>query len=140
MKIKWDEKYEVGNVEIDSEHKVFVRIIQKINAASEAGADRKFIGRLLLELSKYAEFHFVSEENIMIAACYPYMIHHKKEHEALLAQLRNFVFLFENNMLDMKEMIAFLIEWFVTHTIKKDRQLAAYLLEETDDSFIYERF
>jgi hemerythrin len=35
IKIEWDKKYEVGNLEIDSEHKVFVRIIQKIIHATE---------------------------------------------------------------------------------------------------------
>lgn len=127
--IEWKEIYEVGNLEIDSEHKVFVRIIQKIqNFAEKVEKDgdhnKKHLERLVVELLKYAEFHFCSEENVMLEIEYPGIFDHKHEHEKLLAELRNLIFAFEMNKQDIDELITFLTDWFIKHTVKEDKNLA----------------
>ena len=128
-KIKWKKKYEVGNYEIDAEHKLFVRIIQKFADSLTNKADNYYIERLINELLKYAEFHFYSEETIMIEIEYPDIIRHKQEHEKLLEQMRNMVMIVEmdDEKIYESDYTNFLLNWFVNHTIKQDQKLAKYI-------------
>lgn len=125
--IEWKSSYEVGNAEIDSEHKVFVILIQKINTALKDKSSDKKIERLIRELSLYTEFHFCSEENVMIDTAYPDAVEHKAKHEELLGQLKNLIFMFDLENRDLNKLIEFLLQWFVGHTINEDKKLAAYL-------------
>ena len=84
MEIEWKEEYEVGNFEIDSQHKTFVGIIFKLQQAVLKGKSTDYTDRLLLELFKYTEFHFCSEENLMLDVCYPDVRRHQDEHKKLL--------------------------------------------------------
>jgi hemerythrin len=130
MEIEWKKEYEVGNLEIDAEHKVFVKIIQKIQHAIEGQAEKKYLERLVLELLKYAEFHFCSEENVMLEIGYPEILDHKEKHEKLLAELRNLIFAFGFDKHETHELVDFLIGWFMNHTIEEDKKLSNYVEEE----------
>ena len=130
--IEWSNKLETGNFEIDSQHQLFVGIIQKIHDKVEGGADKSYIEALLKELLKYAEFHFCSEENVMIEFNYPKLLEHKEEHEVVLAELRNRVFSLKYDFIDFKKLQTFLIEWFVNHTTVVDVELAEYLLTQPE--------
>lgn len=128
-KIEWDKKFEVGNIEIDSEHKTFVRIVQKIICAKEKKKEHKYIERLIYEIYKYADFHFFSEETVMIEIDYPDMQNHKKEHENLLLELRNMISIVGNTNLErpLDDFIKFLLSWFANHTVNVDKKLADYI-------------
>ena len=126
LTIEWNAAYEVGNFEIDSEHKIFVRIIQKLQNANSSG-DKQLVELLFVELLKYAEFHFCSEENIMIMNSYPNLLNHKKEHEKLLAELRNRIFSLKYEYTDFDKLEKFLYDWFVNHTSSEDLKLASFL-------------
>lgn len=125
-RVEWNEAYEVGHIDIDTEHKMFVRIIQKIQdaAANSDVINAKHLERLIEELMKYTEFHFYSEENIMFEIDYPDLLNHKHQHEKLLTDLRNLIFTFEMNRDDLAELVKFLTDWFIHHTTKEDRKLA----------------
>ena len=124
--IEWNAKYEVGDYEIDSAHKIFVKIIQKLNTANSRG-DRQLVELLFVELLKYAEYHFCSEENIMLINKYPDLLNHKKEHEKLLAELRNRVFSLKYEYIDYDKLEKFLLGWFTKHTSAEDLKLASFL-------------
>jgi hemerythrin len=129
--IKWDKKYEIGNVEIDSEHKIFVRIIQKIVRAAEMKKDHTYVERLIYELLKYADFHFYSEETVMMEMNYPDITNHQKEHEKLILKLREMVSVveFKDYSRPMNDLIKLLTDWFATHTITVDKKLADYIAD-----------
>ncbi len=131
--IEWNEKYEVGNLEIDAEHRVFVKILQKIIMATESKRDSKAIERLIDELLKYTEFHFCSEENIMFDITYPEIMTHKFEHEKLLMDLRYQIFAFEQKERDLHELVDFLKNWFINHTLNTDKKMALYLRQYESD-------
>lgn len=124
--VEWDSKYEVGNYEIDSEHKIFVEIIRKLDDANCRG-DIKLVELHFIELLKYAEFHFCSEENIMLINKYPNLLNHKKEHEKLLAELRNRLFSLKYEYTDYDNLELFLLKWFTKHTTAEDLKLASFL-------------
>ncbi|HRS19073.1 MAG TPA: hemerythrin domain-containing protein, partial [Bacteroidales bacterium] len=78
--IVWNPTFETGIPEIDYEHKVFVSIIQRLESALQAKNKTQVINTIE-ELLKYADFHFTSEENIMIREEYPDYQWHKRIHE-----------------------------------------------------------
>lgn len=126
-KIEWSKDLEIGNFEIDSQHITFIGIINKISKKVEEKADERNIELLLVELLKYTEFHFCSEENIMIEVGFPGMIAHKHEHERVLAELRNRIFSLKYEYIDFGQLQEFLVSWFITHTTKVDIELAKYM-------------
>jgi len=126
LTIEWKKEYEVGNFEIDSEHRIFVKIIQKLQNA-HSNNDKQLVELLFVELLKYAEFHFCSEENIMIVNHYPDLLDHKKEHESLLAELRNRIFSLKYEYTDFDRLEKFLFDWFVNHTSSEDLKLSSFL-------------
>ena len=126
-RIEWKEEYNLGCEEIDCGHRVFVRIIQKIDEAVEGKMGHAFVARLLNELEKYAVFHFVSEENVMIRKGYPEILKHKIEHEHLLAKMHEVILKIELEREPLEELAEFLMNWFVQHTLSEDRKLTLYL-------------
>lgn len=126
-KIEWSSDLETGNFEIDTQHILFVGLINKISQKVEEGADKNIIELLLTELLKYSEFHFCSEENIMLEHKYPDFEEHKLEHEKVLAELRNRLFSLKYDYVDFNQLQDFVVSWFKGHTRKVDIKLAQYL-------------
>lgn len=127
--LNWNKNYSVGVFEIDVEHKVFLIIIKKINKAFEKQLNLDFQKKLLEELYKYADFHFQSEENIMLMCAYPGYESHRKQHEELMQSLSEIINFMDIKMIDKKQLIDFLIQWFKEHTTSTDLELGTYLLE-----------
>lgn len=128
--VEWNKKLEVNNFEIDSEHKLFVSIINKIIVSRKANKEKEYLESLLKELLKYAEFHFLSEENIMYEFGYPDLLEHKKSHDRVLSDLRNRIFSLKYEFIDFTNLEEFLIEWFLNHTSTEDLKLAEFINEQ----------
>ena len=125
--VKWDERFVLDNGDLDAQHKMFVDIIGKLQCARRKGCESVVIDALLVELVKYAEFHFCSEENIMRMVDYPDLDVHREAHKKLLADLRNRTFSLRSEFVDMEQLETYLIEWLVHHTIEVDRDLSNYI-------------
>lgn len=125
--VAWDDAYSVKNEEIDCEHMVFVKIIQKIQK-SIAHKEHDRTVRLLDELAKYAAFHFVSEENIMHDIEYADIAAHQSEHKKLLATLQYKLGAIRSGEESEEDIIPFLLDWFVTHTTTSDLKLSKSIL------------
>jgi hemerythrin len=67
----------------------------------------------------------------MIEHNYPDLPEHKKEHERVLAELRNRLFSLKYDFIDFDQLQDFLLEWFIQHTTIVDKKLAASLREDT---------
>ena len=128
--IKWEASFEIGNEEIDNEHRFFLKIIQKIDSALQKNENPQHVSLLLDELYKYAQFHFTSEENVMIFSNYPYYKEHKQIHQDLLNQLGMKMGYKGNTKINTDDFINFLLKWFKEHTTKTDLKLAKYLREQ----------
>lgn len=129
--IKWDKRFELGNKRIDFEHQVFVDLIKAISLASDENSSREKISRLLIELKKYAEFHFYSEENIMIDVNYPDYETHKSEHRILISTLTDKINLYRIEEIDVDSIIEFIFQWFALHTTQKDLLITKHISKST---------
>jgi hemerythrin len=127
--IKWSPQFEVGHERIDHEHQIFLNLIKNVSLGAEENASLEWSRRLLREVKKYTEFHFVSEENIMFRVAYPEYDAHKQEHVTLLASLDSELHAFNAGKVDLQHIAGFLFEWFALHTTQSDKKLAKYIAE-----------
>lgn len=125
--IHWDPRYEVGHPRIDHEHQVFVELIRSVSFQSQQNTAPERMARLLMEVKKYAEFHFFSEENVMIDALYPALELHRKEHQMLLFQLEDRIHQVKNGVLKPSDVAEFMFHWFALHTTQEDKKIAEFL-------------
>ncbi len=132
-KLIWSKKYEIGDFEIDAQHKIFLKIIKKIHDTYNITNDKEYVIRLVKELYKYVDFHFVSEENFMIQYKYPEYESHKKEHEKLLYKLTDIASSFQTEFIDFNELMNFLLDWFKNHTSGLNKELGVHLINIKKD-------
>ncbi|MFT6987920.1 MAG: hemerythrin [Psychromonas sp.] len=122
---KWQDKYDVGIDAIDVEHRNLLTCINKLITAQTL--DRSIILKLADEVSLYAEFHFLSEENLMCLTHYPDLTKHSECHRVLLKQLavkrRNL----EESANGLQDYVNFLVKWFIEHTQTIDKELGQYV-------------
>ncbi|AYH41934.1 hemerythrin domain-containing protein [Azoarcus sp. DN11] len=123
--IKWDSKFEIGHPRIDAEHRAFVDLIRAVSVEAERDCPKEKALRLLLEVRKYAEFHFISEENIMLDIGYPDYDEHRDEHAWLLRRLENEVHAYYTDSAPLEELAQFMFNWFALHTTTVDKKLVA---------------
>lgn len=123
----WDSKFEVGHERIDAEHRIFLSLIRDLSRDDEARASKARIERTLIEIHKYADFHFTSEENIMADVGYTNIDSHRQIHGMLLAQLENRIDEFRNDAVRPSAIVSFAFEWFALHTTQEDKRLAEFV-------------
>lgn len=131
--IVWKNEYCIGVEEIDKQHMDFVKLINRFMVLFSSGGHITLQDRLLLEILKYAEYHFVSEENIMLFYRYPDIDIQKKEHTILVKFLKSKYSGLKEGSVNGNNLIRFLINWFMHHTQKEDRKIARYILEKRNE-------
>ena len=121
----WQEKFDIGIDAIDVEHRNLLTCINKLIIAQNL--DKSIILKLADEVNLYAEFHFLSEENIMCLTHYPDLTNHSLYHRILIKELKNKRRNLEKSLDGLQDYIRFLVKWFIDHTQTTDRELSAYL-------------
>lgn len=127
IEILWDNKFSVGHNRIDHEHQVFLDLIKNASMMDEMSEPKEKILRLLTEVRKYADFHFFSEENIMLDCIYPEYAEHKREHEVLLSRLDDHLNDYRMGEISLEQIVDYLFEWFALHTSSVDKKLGDYI-------------
>jgi len=123
----WKGEYETGNARIDFEHQVFLDLVRQFAADSDAGIAPEHLSRTASEIFKYADFHFYSEESLMLRVGYPEYRQHHALHALLLKELRGYLDSMALDATRSEEMASFLYDWFVSHTLAEDTKLADYV-------------
>ncbi|QFY43318.1 bacteriohemerythrin [Candidatus Methylospira mobilis] len=125
--LKWESKYEIGNEKIDSQHRLFLSLIIDFHETETKGESKEKLIRVFKEINKYAEFHFLSEENIMIEYNYPDDRRHAEMHKKLLEEIHEKYNPFISGDISAHDVFEFLFEWFVSHTAREDKKLVGYI-------------
>ncbi|GGI73409.1 bacteriohemerythrin [Shewanella gelidii] len=121
----WQDKYNVDLAAIDLEHKNLLACVNKLITAQHMG--KSAILKLADEVVLYAEFHFLSEENLMYLTHYPDLASHSELHRQLIKQLHNKRSQLDDAIENLQDFVSFLVHWFVEHTQTVDRKLSAYI-------------
>ncbi|MCU7804358.1 MAG: hemerythrin family protein [Candidatus Thiodiazotropha sp. (ex Lucinoma annulata)] len=128
-RIDWVAEYELGINDIDFQHHYFLDLINRLSDELGRVDNITYQSALISELNAYARFHFISEENIMGRAGYPMLDEHKRYHLELIDQLtsKEARLQMDRSEIRAKDIIDFLVEWFLKHTTHEDRLFSDYL-------------
>ena len=120
--LHWKADYETEVREIDLQHRFFMDLINRMHEELQASADQDYRDRLFQELSNYARFHFISEENLMFKFGYPDLDHHRMMHRRLIDELS-----WRAQEKSYDAIFDFLVRWFVAHTVEEDARIGRFL-------------
>jgi hemerythrin len=121
--IEWKIEYEIGVQRIDFEHKILLDLVNSLKLAINKNCSKEWLVRIILEIEKFAEFHFISEENFMLNIGYPGYKAHQVEHFDLLEKFN----LEKFNHKSIESFALFLEDWFINHTTTVDVKIKEYI-------------
>jgi hemerythrin-like metal-binding protein len=122
MQLYWVPEFEIGNEYVDLQHRYFLDLINRIGKNFKETNDRDYKRKLIIELQKYADFHFTSEENIAISSGLRGVKSHHQLHSRLLEELNQFAENLDNGLKTIDEFLEFITDWFLVHTQHEDRK------------------
>lgn len=124
---EWKMKYNIGIELVDLQHQYFLNLIKRLSSLLNKDLSDHMITRLINEILKYAEFHFQSEENLMLIEEYPEFDKHTELHKDLIEEIGTFLYYYSHGEKQAEELIEFLTEWFMHHTVEEDLKFGDYL-------------
>jgi len=125
---QWDERYSVGHLEIDAQHKRLFQLAEDMHTAMAAGKGKQMLSQTLANLINYTKSHFTSEEGLMQRYGYPEYPEHKAEHDKLTAQVLAFQSDFNAGRAVLSiDLMHFLKNWLAHHIGKIDQKVASYI-------------
>lgn len=130
MDLTWKSWFAVGDARIDNQHRLFLDLIRRLDSQARAG-DRVAQGRTLAEVAAYANFHFLTEENLMAESGHPGAADHIAAHARITATLGDMMADFAAGDDNGEEIVTFLYDWFTGHTVNEDQALARHLATVT---------
>ncbi|MBN8216409.1 MAG: bacteriohemerythrin [Spirochaetes bacterium] len=129
MDLNWREEYSVGVEEIDDQHKQFLKILRRLYDSLGKLLTGEILLRTLLEVRRYAEYHFVSEENLMLQSKYGARESHAAAHVKLLEDLKQHLKDIETRKENLSDLVKFMMDWFAHHTQTEDKAFGHWLIE-----------
>jgi len=127
---RWSKKYNINIPEIDFQHQYFLKLIQRLEKRFEIGMSSHLTYRHFNEILAYADFHFQSEENIMILYNYPDILIHQEQHKELLDEIGTTLYYYKLGKKSTAEIIQMLVHWFLDHTVEKDSKFGEFIVEQ----------
>ena len=119
--IAWEEKYSVGVVEIDSDHKKLISMINQLHLAMNNGQGQVIISTIIADMLDYAKIHFTKEEGYMQRAEYLGQLQHLREHEGFLLKTHDLKKRSESGEFVLSlEVVQYLSDWLKCHILESD--------------------
>ncbi|KJY83309.1 diguanylate cyclase [Vibrio galatheae] len=125
---EWDACYETGLDQVDEQHQYLVEVINRYGELiAQNSISIQDIRMALFELSRYAEFHFKEEENLMrTSGVYgKHIEEHIKVHRAFMTDIISMQsFISEENKKSSEHLLNFLIHWLAYHILGIDQNMS----------------
>ena len=123
--IRWQDKYALGVVKIDEQHRKLFEIAGEIEALlNDEFITDKYddIVAILGELKDYTIQHFKDEEEFMLSNKFPMFLTHKMMHNDFVEKIESIDLSKVDNEqnLYLKEILNFVGEWLVEHILVED--------------------
>lgn len=123
MNLEWQEKYKIGNAEIDASQKALFALAQQI-ASSD---DWMTLRPMIVALFKHMQTQFELEEALMAQVNFPGAQAHAQDHQNLLARLRDRSMDVGKGHMNKKAIVGVTTDWAHRHVVNQDAELAHYL-------------
>jgi hemerythrin-like metal-binding protein/PAS domain S-box-containing protein len=127
-KLIWSDEYLTGNRIIDTQHRTMFSFINTLNAHLK---DEKLSDEVIdavMQLNDYGTHHLNYEENLLKEIEYPEYEEHRKFHKRYQDTISKFMNnMSNNNTVNIKEMLDFLMSWWKDHILKEDMKYKHHL-------------
>jgi hemerythrin-like metal-binding protein len=133
-KLKWGNEYSIGIREIDDQHREFITIINKLIWAEDNHYPIELGARFIHELVKYAEFHFVCEENMMYLHAYEGLPAQVAEHGKLIRIMQMKYNEFRAGASSYESVCKFAFMWLISHTTEEDKRFGEFFLKNVGNA------
>ncbi len=119
---EWDEKYSVGVLSIDNQHKEILSIMGRLLDAMKKGQANEIAADIIHELEKYAAIHFQKEEFFFHRFNYIGLSDHVIEHQ----KFKDKICILKSDLHSGKitlsfELLNFLKDWIDHHILVIDK-------------------
>ena len=126
----WDEKYCIGNEQIDSQHKKLFEIALKIEKTAGENVTQDEIKAMLTELFNYMKDHFSHEEGYMQEIGYPQLEYHRVAHKHITEEMVKIVKTIKTTN-DLKEKLYIVVQkWLLEHILLEDMSIGEWHREK----------
>ena len=128
--VLWNDKYRLGNAQIDMQHKKLFELVSDIVCACEEGSDVANLKKTLDFLVDYTIRHFSYEESLQLQYNYPGFSGHKKLHDDFKKTVNELVIKFTNNGSSAQlssDVNRVVVRWLVNHIQKEDKLIGEYI-------------
>lgn len=127
-RIHWSTDLEVGIGLLDAQHMNFVKLINTLGEAMEAGKDQEALSGVLEQLKLYISYHFNSEERLLRIHNYPEYEQHIREHEEFSQCIEDFALDLRTRTPGVsRALYDYLCQWFLSHLREQDQRYARFL-------------
>lgn len=125
---RWDTYFETGIEEVDEQHQYLVGFINKYGELlAQNSITLTDIQVVFFELSRYAEFHFKEEENLMreVEIHPEHLEKHIQVHRAFMSDIISMQsFISDANKRAAEQLLDFLIHWLAYHILGIDQNMS----------------
>jgi hemerythrin len=121
--LTWDEKYSLGIIEIDNQHKKLVDIMNELHDAMKARRTKEVVESIIIMLADYTKTHFQTEEKYFSKFAYTETVDHKQEHVDFVKHVIGFKDDFVSGKLSVTmDIMNFLRDWLLKHILVTDKK------------------
>ncbi|MBI5307325.1 MAG: hemerythrin family protein [Planctomycetes bacterium] len=126
--ITWNDGLSVNVKEIDAHHKKLIGLINQLHDSMLEGKGKEASGKILSALVDYTASHFTYEEKLFKQYGYPEYDAHRKDHEDLIRQVKDFKSQFDKGTLGLTlKLMTFLKDWLNNHILGTDKKYVVFL-------------
>lgn len=132
--IKWAKKLESGIEEIDQQHKMFFKKIDRLLDECIAKTNKELILEDFKFLGLYIIEHFGAEEELMKKFKYPSYVEHKKKHMEIRKELENLKNQTNREGINPNLILKFsyfLVDWLMDQILVHDKKMCSFLREKS---------
>ena len=125
---QWEDYLSVGHDKIDSQHERLFVYIKKLQGSIENENTVGDLRLLLIDLYRYARYHFAEEESLMRFSSYPMLNEHISSHNDFLVNIDKFIVDERLDSMSLRvDVITFLVNWIMNHIPYADQTFFMYL-------------
>lgn len=126
--MEWNDQFKTGILQIDSQHRKLVEIINSLHDAMREGKGKEVLAPVLGSLVNYTRTHFKDEERLMAQYGYPKLETHKVIHQKLVDKVMDLQEKFNSgNVFITVEVMIFLKDWLSGHILGDDMKYVPYI-------------
>lgn len=131
-KVQWSEKFSVGVKELDQQHQLLINLLNRLIAATGTiSTHSETISDILMEMTRYAQTHFNTEERLMEAYGFPGLEKQKLLHHDFRKKTAEFSSPTSIGMEQIPEaLLEYLSDWLTHHILEEDMAFRSFFKEK----------